>query len=536
MPRLRETSLALVVFAGLTVVMTWPQARYLGTHIGAHFDSYFSLWRLSWIAHQLPIAPTELFEGNIFYPQRLALALSDPVLMQGILVAPLIWAGMSAVTAYNLLIMGSFVLSGIAAWALARQLTGSSAAAYLAGIIFAFAPYRYEHYFHLEILWGFWIPLAFLLLHRAVDRGSIVDGLRTGLMVIAQVLSCLYYAVYLSMSLTVIGPLLVRWRDRDRGRVLTGLAAGAIAAVVCTIVYLQPLLAIRKDVLPRELSETTTYSATLASYLSTPEGNRLYGELTNAVGGPELRLFPGLAAIVLVTGALLRPQRITIVYLVLLLFAVIASLGVNAPFFMAMRGASELVTMLRVPARFGAVVLCAVGVLAAFGAAAFLRTLKTPRARIIATCAFAAVMLVEYSTALELERVHPPGLVYRWLATLPPGPVAELPMPRPNNLPGNDAKREYYSSVHWFPLLNGYSGYYPITHHALLFHISVFPKGDWIDILLGRGTRYFIVHAREMYPGPLADTLGRLESHPNIRNLGRFPDPNDPAILFERIK
>lgn len=536
MPRARETIRAALVFVLLTIVMTWPQARDLRTHVASHFDSYFSLWRLSWIAHQLPIAPTELFEGNIFYPQRFTLALSDPILLIGLIAAPLLWAGVSAVTTYNLLVLASFALSGLTAWVLARHITASSAAAYLAGIIFAFAPYRFEHFSHLEILWGFWIPLAFLFLHRATERGTVVEGLRTGLVVIAQSLSCLYYAVYLGMSLAVVGPLLIRWRDRRRWHVVAGLAAGAVAAVLCMIAYLQPLLEIRGDVHPRELAEAGRYSATLASYLSTPIGNRLYGELTNAVGGPELRLFPGLAALVLAIGALLRPTRTVLAYLVLLIFAVIASMGTNAPFFSVMRGASELVSMLRVPARFGAIVLCAIAVLAAMGAASLLSSIPSRRLRAATVGVFAAVMLIEYSTAVELERVRPASLVYRWLSTQPRGPVAELPMPHFERPPGRDAEREFYSSFHWQPLLNGYSGYYPISHSALLFHVSHFPRGPWIDLLLGRGTRYIVVHERELYPPVLAEALRRLELHPRVRAVGRFPDPDDPAYVFEKTQ
>jgi hypothetical protein len=534
MPRAREALRAALVFVVLTVVMTWPQARDVRTHVAAHFDSYFSLWRLAWIAHQLPTAPTELFEGNIFYPQRLTLALSDPILLPGLIAAPLLWAGASAVVTYNLLILGSFVLSGLAAWLLARHITGSDAAGYLAGIIFAFAPYRFEHLFHLEILWGVWIPIAFLLLHRATERGTVEDGVRTGLAVIGQALSCLYYAVYLGMSLTVMGPLLIRWRDRRRWQVVAGLAGGALAAVLSMVIYLQPLLAVRNDVQPRELTEAGIYSATIENYLSTPEGNRVYGALTNAVGAPERRLFPGLAAIVLAIGALLHPGRVTLAYLALLVFAMIASMGTNAPFFSAIRGASELVGMLRVPARFGAIFLCAIAVLAAMGAASLLSNVATRRARALLVAAFATFMLIEYSTSVDLEPVAPPSLVYRWLADQPPGPVSELPFPHFNRLPGRDAHREYYSSFHWQSLLNGYSGYYPISHLRLVFYISNFPRGAWIELLLGRGTRYIVIHERELYPGVLAEALRRLELHPGVRLLGRFPDPSDPAVVYER--
>jgi hypothetical protein len=302
------------------------------------------------------------------------------------------------------------------------------------------------------------------------------------------------------------------------------------------VVYLQPLLQIRDEVVPRELGEAGVYSAMLDSYLATPPGNRLYGELTSGVGGPELRLFPGLTAIVFAIGALLRPRRTSLVYLGLLIVAMIASMGVNAPFFRAMRWASELVTMLRVPARFAAVFLCALGVLAATGAAAFFATLASRRTRAIAVVAIAAVMLAEYSTVLRLEEVHPPSPVHRYLASQPRGAVAELPMPEINSLPGNDAQREYYSTFHWQPLLNGYSGYYPISHNALLFYLETFPRGSWIDLLIGRGARYFVVHEREFRPPVLANVLRRMEADPRLRRIARFPDPYDPSWIYERVK
>ena len=50
----------------------------------------------------------------------------------------------------------------VAMFVLARYLTGSRAAGVIAGIVFAFAPYRFEHYMHMELQWTMWMPLAFL--------------------------------------------------------------------------------------------------------------------------------------------------------------------------------------------------------------------------------------------------------------------------------------------------------------------------------------------------------------------------------------
>ncbi len=535
MLRTRDFPRVALLFAALTIVMTWPQALHLRTHVATHFDAYFSMWRLGWIAHQLAHAPLALFDANIFYPQRLALALSDPILLPGLVAAPLLWLRVPPVAVYNLLVLTSFVLCGVGAWALATRLTGSRAAGVLAGIVFAFAPYRFEHYFHLEILWSFWIPLALLGLHAACERATIAGGIRTGLAVLAQGFSCLYYAVYLGMTLALATPLLIRWRHADRWKTIAGLAAGAAIAVAVMALYVQPLLAIRGDVVPRELVETARYSASLVNYLSTPTANRIYGNLTAALGDSELRLFPGLIAVVLAIGALIPPRRVTMVYLVLFAFTVIASMGVNAPFFPWLRGTLNVVEMLRVPARFAGVGSCALAVLVAFGAASLLASIRSRRVRAAVVGVLGVVMLIEYSTAMGLERVRGDRAeVYRWLGTQPRGPVAELPMPGlARRSPGRDPQREYFSDAHWQPLINGYSGYYPISYDRLLFYVSVFPRGAWIDTLLGRGAKYLVIHEQELTPEDLKVALERLEAHPGIERVGRFPDREDTAWVYK---
>ena len=119
----------ILLFFALTVLMTWPQAAHMATHVGNSDDPLLSIWRMAWIAHALPRFPAELFNGNIFYPEPRTLAYSDAVVLQGLAGAPLIWSGVSVVTAYNWVLLGSIALSGAAMWLYAFQLTGSRRAA-----------------------------------------------------------------------------------------------------------------------------------------------------------------------------------------------------------------------------------------------------------------------------------------------------------------------------------------------------------------------------------------------------------------------
>ncbi len=134
-------------------------------------DSWFNMWRIAWVAHQLARDPVRLFDANIHYlnVEHLVLRCGAAAGTSG---SPVPLAGRADAAFSTLLVLGSFVFAGLAACALTRRLTGSTAAGILAGIIFAFTPYRFDHYMHLELLWGGWMPLVLLAIHRALDEGK----------------------------------------------------------------------------------------------------------------------------------------------------------------------------------------------------------------------------------------------------------------------------------------------------------------------------------------------------------------------------
>src|SRR5688500_19673347 len=176
--------------------MTWPQALVLKTHAYDHQDVFFNLWRLRWIAHALSTSPAELFNANIFEPDRGVLAYSDAMLVEGVLAAPLLWAGVPPVLVHNLMLLGPIVASGVGSFVLARHLTSSTAGAVLAGIAFAFAPYRFDHYHHMELQWTVWAPWAWSALQRLGETGSVRFGLLIGVLAALQTASSVYYGVF----------------------------------------------------------------------------------------------------------------------------------------------------------------------------------------------------------------------------------------------------------------------------------------------------------------------------------------------------
>jgi hypothetical protein len=515
-----------IVFVLLTLIMTWPQAVVIKTHAFDHQDAFFNLWRLRWIAHALSTSPGELFNGNIFEPEPGVLAYSDAMLVEGVLAAPLLWAGVPPVLVHNLMLLGAIVASGVGNFVLARHLTGSTGGAVAAGVIFAFAPYRFEHYMHLELQWTVWSPWAFWALQRTIETASIRFGLLTGLFVALQMTSSVYYGVFLFILIAAVALLqLLTLRGRRLVGTARALVLGAAFAASVSGVYSIPYTSASARVGTRPADLVKAYSAEPGDYRVATPTNVLYGSMYN--GTDERRLFPGILPLLLaLVGLLLVPPAIpAIAYLIGLVLAFELSLGAHGLLYPLLYEYVGVFRGLRAPARASAFCLLFLGVLAAHGTAALTASMTT-RKRRAAAALICTILLLEYRVgSLPLVAYHnePPPL-YRVLAALPRGVVAEFPTARLEWAPHLDPRFEYMSTFHWMPILNGYSGFYPPSYLRRLARLARFPDEASVASLRRENVRYVIVHDDKTFSGweriPIVERLLSL----GLARLGDFPD------------
>jgi len=533
----RSAALPVALFLLLTCGMMWPQVRHIEDSAVEHQDVYFNMWRLEWIAHALATSPRNLFNGNIFYPEPRTLAFSDAMLVEGVIAAPLIWLGTPPVLVHNLMMLGAMVLSGAAMFALVLYLTGSRGAALLAGTIFAFPPYRFEHIMHMELQWVMWVPLAFLALHRTIDRARLRDGLATGGALALQFLSSIYYGIFLATLLFLSG-LLLQWGRRRTNirRTMIALAAGGIFAVAFVGPYARPYLLARERVGERPTGQIRTFAARPADYLLVPRENWLYGRWQER-GEGERRLFPGAVAVLLaVVAVFLRPpSRVIVVYGLAAVVAFEASLGFHGYLYPFLYEYVSPFRGLRAPARLGIFVVFFLAVLSGFGYTFLAATLRR-RGRVILLLVLLSVVLLEDFTVVSLvtyPNTAPP--VYRLLASRPAGVVAEFPMPAVGSLPGPDPKYAYMSIFHWKPLVNGYSGFYPPTYLRRVQALRRFPEPSSLRVLRDDSVRYLVIHEKgyEGDPGAYGATLLALAAQEDVQSLGRFSDGEGAATLYE---
>lgn len=507
---MRPAAAVTVVYTLLTIVWTWPLAAHLRTQVPApakltltHADMLLLGWVLSWDVHQLLHHPLALYEANIFHPLRHALGYSEAMLSEALLLLPLAPLTPAPMLLYNMTLLATFVLGATGTFLLVRHLTRSTPAAFVAGLLFAFAPYRFWQLERLNALCFHLTPFLFLALHRWLERRRWLDALLLALAFVLQALTSVYVA-YASTILVALW-LAFAWvgggRAARRG-VVGALAALAIGALVVGVAYapygvLRDEMALGRDpgqlvihsVMPVELWRAVV---SMPSYLAAKlaDGFR---------GGGTL----GLTATVLALVGVRRGGGAAWRYAVLALVALVLSFG---PIIVMPWSAGSWVTgpyrwlydwmpgfaALREPRRLTGFVVACGSVVAGIGMAAWLRGARGSRgvaARVGVVCTLVALE-VGWSP-LALMRAPLPDAhrlaFYEAIRAGRPGAVVELPVGGPHD----EAVATFRSAYHLRPLVNGYSGFSPLAAE-LRRRQRAFPRRVGVRWLRRLGVRFVV--------------------------------------------
>jgi len=186
---------AVAAFTGaLAIVQTWPLVTRLGTSMpGWPMDNFAFLYKLWWFRTALVVQHTSpFFDANSYAPFGFDLGQGEPTLantLPGVVIGTLT----NDVVSYNLLMLLSFVVAGLGAYLLVKELTGSRLAALLAAVAFAFAPYHMAQMTgHLQLMGTGWIAFSFYFLERTLKTRSWRDGALMGLALSLAALSAWY--------------------------------------------------------------------------------------------------------------------------------------------------------------------------------------------------------------------------------------------------------------------------------------------------------------------------------------------------------
>ena len=307
---LRELSIFLALFV-LTVVMTWPWILNVRDAVSDKGDPYLHTYFMWWDYHQTLRSPTNLFDASIFYPYQNTLAFSENDYGIAVLFFPLYAVGVHPLTVFSLANLVAFAFSGYGMFRLARTLTGSTGAAWIAALVFAFVPYHFQRLPHLPLIFAGWIPLLFESVVLFARTRSWKRAVWMGIAFVMNALTCVVWftLTLVPFALAIIW-LLIWFRGKpDRRRWLRGLVTLA-AAFLLTSVFLYPYYAVHKTFgFSRSAIDAVALSARPIHWLAVSDRNKLWQGMGRLFAHDELVLFPGLLPPLLAFAAvtLLRP-------------------------------------------------------------------------------------------------------------------------------------------------------------------------------------------------------------------------------------
>jgi hypothetical protein len=634
---------AAALYLAIAIVFTWPLAGGLTRDIPWDLgDSLLNAWILAWDADRLLRflagdidALRNFWNANIFYPEPLTLAYSEHLFAQAVQILPVYAITGNIILSYNLLFLSTFVLSGLGMFLFVREITGSARAGFVAGLIYAFAPYRVPQFSHLQVISSQWMPFVLYGLRRYFVTRHITPLLGAGAALVAQNLSNGYFLLFFAPFVLAYAMFEIATRRlwADAG-VWLALSITAALVAAATLPFLLPYLELRRMGFgPRVLNEVKAFSADVFSYWTSPIESRLWGGWIRGYPKAEGDLFPTLAALCLsvigvagsvsvawthartrpaapsnmmtpIVWALIAAAAVYALFVLAILtgngfthigpfpvsvrnlwrnFRVLAIIvfllvlvsprarsfarqwiGTLAAFLVLAAGAAFLMSLgpeirsngrlisevgpyhffyshvpgfdgLRVPARFAMLVILFLSVAAGLGAAALEQRFRRGGAIAIALGvlavaeAFAAPIAVN-GTIAEGRYAMPPARVYtgeqvpgvyRFLKTLPaPGTVVvEFPLGEW----AYEVRYVFYAAAHWHPIVNGYSGHFPLSYNMNATHLRHpldYPDASW-ETLMRSGATHAVVHL-PYYRDDEGERIGRWLEANGAKAVGEF--------------
>ena len=510
----RAGLLALIGYALFTVLMTLPVTTRLTTHlVGCGNDPYVHYWNTWWVGEALRRGTNPYFTDMLFHPNGASLVYHNFAWLNiagSLVLRP--FAG--PVGAYNLVYLANMALCGFAMYQLTNYVVGSRGAAFIAGLVHAFWPYRMQRAVHPNLISTQWMVWFLLFLMKTVREGRRRHTLLTALFLTLTALARLQLfvlalfpaALYLAHSFFTERE---RWKWGTFGRLTT-------IAAITTMALAYPLFPLVQQQIAGEhpgdlfLDEQTTDQSDLLAYVWPNTDHPLREAfLRNPLDATVV--FIGYSTLALAIYGVVRERSQTRMWILMAVMSFVLALGPSLrfagqvydhiPLPYRLVGWTFPVRIMRNPHRFNILLAIPVAVLVGFGVRAILK-----RRRQVVAYGLAGLVLFEYlwfpmpTLALEHSPFYDelraeegvfglcdlpmgfsgPAKFYMYLQTIHEKPIIQGKMSRPQRT------------------VNDFIDGDPFTKHFRLTKNRVDPEltavSRHLNYLAEAGFRYIILH------------------------------------------
>ncbi len=357
-----------VVYTFLTLVLTYPVVFNLTTAVPNDIgDPLLNTWILAWVSHAWLTDPLNLFNANIFYPLPNTLAYSEHLVSTAMLVFPLQLFFGEPILAYNVSLLATFPLAAFGMYLLVLHWTRHRQAAFVAGVIFAFNPYRFATIAHLQLLTFQWLPYIVLFLDLLLEEQGYKKSTKGCLIlfVVLQFLASWYLAIYTAL----IGGIYLLVRLLAQAVSLREISWQKLFPLIATLLissglilpFAWPYLSLVDNLRQaRPLSQALELATTPTDFMAAAPFNRLFGSVTESLRQrphftEENNLFLGFVAPILAFFSLFYGLRSSYLRPKFYALLIILLLTLSLTFAMPYTTLARLIppaTIVRVPPRW----------------------------------------------------------------------------------------------------------------------------------------------------------------------------------------
>ncbi len=508
---------------------------------------------LAWIHHALDDGLERYWNANVFYPHRRTLTYSESFLAPSLLCWPIHLLTGNLTLCYNLVVLSSFFLNGVAVYLLALRFRLPWRAAVASGMAFAFCPYLFHEIYNPIMLLTY--PAVFLwvclhrLLHRPSRLGVVLAGFCSLWLLTTSYQYTLFCAVFCGIWLVWFARR-IPWRRLWLPACVTGIVVLAAAWL-----WLAP---VRQTHGEMGLQQARRFPLNWNEFLLPAVGQRLYYDVLGLrLRDPDKVLtedvcFPGLAVGILmlcggwaaIRGAggqdaqadsdRLHAWRFCVVVFVAgVVLAMGSTIDVGmetvpgpyallswaVPAFASVRSVYRLYAVAQV---FGAI-LAGVGL-------AWLTRRTSKVLRWGAPAAIAGLFVAEsiwlpfdlHDAPTDRSDRHP--LYARMEEQDPNAPVIEVPVPRGSEEIALDAIYMLNTIHTWQPLVNGYASFTPGLYEQLRPLMKGFPSEISVACLRALGVHFVLVHTKYLPP----EAVEAIRSCPHLEEVAL----HDSDVLY----
>ena len=516
--------LAFALYAGLTVIMTWPLVVRLGTHIpGLVGDSFVHLWTFEWIKESLLSGQSPFYTDLLFYPQGTTLIFHN-IAWMNILGWLLLQIFVDGAAAYTLVHMGVLAFNGFTMFLLAREVTQSDRASFVAGMVCAFWPFILSHQDHPNLIFIGWIPLALIYLRRMFANGRIQDGLLVALFLILTGITRLQVLIMAAplVGLYVLFILLFDKATRTR-HIAKMLLMIMVVVGLCLLPLVAPLIASQiSRTYPQDLFvDEELYVTDLLGFIVPSRYHPLWGEQAfgwtwQLAGNMSYVPFLGFTTLVLSVIGTVGAWRKARFWTLAALFYAVLALGpyliVNGrlttiPLPYALIEEWLIVEVIRHPERLNVMLSIPMAILVGLGATVLFSKPRLLAHRNLVTAGLCLLIGLEYIISFPTLELSTP----EWYAKLAQesGEFAILDIPMHMRFI-YDKQYMYYQATHNRPIIEGHVSRPPREAFDFIESIPILqsireqrnPPQDIGDvsnqlrILDEAGVRYLVLHKK----------------------------------------